>query len=190
MEGCHANPTFESLWLEAVRLQPPNVAKNIITQAIYRIPTSVDLWLKAIDLETKVNNKRMVCQKTLKHITNSETSWEKAIQLEEIENLYVLLSQAVKCCPSIKLWIKLAELEEMKEAKHMMDETIQHIVTWWRVNEVEIDRKNWFEEAVKMEKEGAVYRGQIIIKIIITFEIIEEDRKNIWLNDIQAVSFL
>lgn len=190
IEGCHVNPTSKKLWLEAVRLQPPDVAKSIITQTIYHIPTSDKLWLKAANLETKVEAKRMVCRKALKYITNSKKLWKTAIKLEEIEDSYVLLNQAVECCPNIKFWIKLAELEEMKGAKHMVDKTIQRAISSLRVNKVEIDRKHWFKKAMKIEKEGAVYSGQIIIKIIKEIGIKEEDKKNIWLNDIQAVSFL
>lgn len=40
MKGCEVNPNSEDLWLEAARLQPPDLAKAIIAQAVRHIPTS------------------------------------------------------------------------------------------------------------------------------------------------------
>jgi pre-mRNA-processing factor 6 len=111
MKGCEVNPNSEDLWLEAARLQPPDLAKAIIAQAVRHIPTSVRVWAKAADLEQETKSKKKVFRKALEHIPNSVRLWKAAIELEEPDNAKILLGRAVECCPaSVELWLALARL--------------------------------------------------------------------------------
>jgi pre-mRNA-processing factor 6 len=60
-------PKNEDVWLEAVRLQPPEQAKSILAQAVRSNPSSVKLWIKAADLETEQRAKRRVLRKGKAH---------------------------------------------------------------------------------------------------------------------------
>ena len=55
----------EQVWLEAARLQPPDIAKSVCAAAIREIPTSVELWCKAADLEQDNTSKKRVYRKGL-----------------------------------------------------------------------------------------------------------------------------
>lgn len=51
------------MYLEAVRLHPPQQAKAILAQAVAHIPQSVQIWLRACDLETEDKAKKRVLRK-------------------------------------------------------------------------------------------------------------------------------
>ena len=46
-QACNACPNDEEVWLEALRLHPPNDGRAIAAQALRRLPKSVKLWLHA-----------------------------------------------------------------------------------------------------------------------------------------------
>jgi pre-mRNA-processing factor 6 len=56
-------PSDEEVWLEAVRLQLPENAPKVIAEALQNIPTSVKLWLKAVDLEKEAVGKKVAIRK-------------------------------------------------------------------------------------------------------------------------------
>ena len=60
MEGCDHNKKSEDVWLEAVRLHPPDTAKAIVASAVTQMPHSVRIWLKAADLELDLKDKKKV----------------------------------------------------------------------------------------------------------------------------------
>ncbi|GMT32217.1 hypothetical protein PFISCL1PPCAC_23514, partial [Pristionchus fissidentatus] len=44
MEGCDHNKKSEDIWLEAVRLHPPETSKSIVAAAVRSLPHSVRIW--------------------------------------------------------------------------------------------------------------------------------------------------
>ena len=63
MKASEHCPKNEDVWMEAVRLQPPEQAKAVVAQAVAAVPSSVKLWIKAAALETDVKAKRRVLRK-------------------------------------------------------------------------------------------------------------------------------
>lgn len=190
MEGCKVNPTSETLWLKAMSLQL-DMVKNTIAQSLLCIPTSVKIWKMAALLETDITAKRKIYQEALKHIFSSAELWIAAAELEKFKESSILLNRAVNFCPtSMDLWVKLASLEEVEGNKNIVDEIIQRAICTLRVNNVEIDREYWYKKAMEAERKRMVYLNQIIIKIIVDFRINKENRKSIWIRDINTVSFL
>jgi hypothetical protein len=51
--------------------QPPDQAKSIVAQALQKIPLSVKLWIKAMDLEADMKSKKRVIRKALEELPNS-----------------------------------------------------------------------------------------------------------------------
>lgn len=44
--GCEFCPNSEDVWLEAARLQPPDMAKAVLAQGVAANPLSIALWLQ------------------------------------------------------------------------------------------------------------------------------------------------
>ena len=143
MKGCEENPKSEDMLLEAARLQPPEMAKAVIAQAVRNIPTSVRIWIKAADLEIETKGKRRVFRKALENIPNSVRLWKAAVELEDPEEARILLSRAVECCPtSVELWLALARLETYENARKVLNKARENIPT---------DRQIWIT-AAKLEE--------------------------------------
>uniref|UniRef100_A0A914YJP7 Pre-mRNA splicing factor n=1 Tax=Panagrolaimus superbus TaxID=310955 RepID=A0A914YJP7_9BILA len=214
LEGCHQNPRSEELWLEAVRLHPPDEGKRIVATAVTHRRDSVRIWLKAADLESDRKAKRKVLRKALEHIPHSVKLWKAAIDLEEPEDARQLLTRAVECCStSTELWLALAKLETYENARKVLNKAREHIPTDRQIwisaarleetrgeankvelmvsraissltaNKVEINRKQWMEDAIDAEKSNCKLTAQAIIKNVMSAGVEEEDRKHTWLED-------
>lgn len=72
----------------------------------------------------------------------------------------------------------------------MVEKIIDRALTSLSANGVEINRENWFQEAIEAEKSGAIHCCQAIIKAIIEIGVEEEDRKQTWIDDAEFVSFV
>lgn len=70
----------------------------------------------------------------------------------------------------------------------MVEKIVDRALSSLSVNGVEINRENWFQEAIEAEKSGAVHCCQAIIKAIIENGVEEEDRKQTWIDDAEFVS--
>ena len=122
-EGCEVCPSSEDVWLEAARLHPPTMAKTILASAVRRIPTSVNIFLRAADLELAAQAKKGVLRKGLEMNPTSVTLWKAAIELEEADNAKILLSVAVEKIPqSIDMWLALARLETYENARKVLNQ--------------------------------------------------------------------
>ena len=143
MKGCSECPTSEDVWLEAARLQPLELAKGVIADAVKKIPASVRIWIKAASLESELKAKKRIYRKALEAIPHSVRLWKDAVELEEEEDAKILLSRAVECCPSsTELWLALARLETYEEARKVLNKA--------RVN-IPTDRLIWIT-AAKLEE--------------------------------------
>lgn len=71
----------------------------------------------------------------------------------------------------------------------MVEKIVDRALSSLSANGVEINRENWFQEAIEAEKSGAVHCCQAIIKSIIESGVEEEDRKQTWIDDAEFVSF-
>ncbi|RWS26275.1 pre-mRNA splicing factor-like protein [Leptotrombidium deliense] len=146
MKGCEMCPNSEDVWLEAARLQPPDLAKSVVAEAARQIPTSVRIWIRAADLEVELKAKKKIFRKALEHIPNSVRLWKAAVELEEPEDARILLSRAVECCPtSVELWLALARLENYENARKVLNKARENIPT---------DRQIWITAAKLEEAHG------------------------------------
>ncbi|CAG2114082.1 unnamed protein product, partial [Medioppia subpectinata] len=160
MKGCEMCPNSEDVWIEAARLQPADLAKSVIAQAVRQIPTSVRLWIKASELEQEMKAKKKIFRKALEHIPNSVRLWKEAVELEEPEDARILLSRAVECCPtSVELWLALARLETYDNAQRVLNKARENIPT---------DRQIWITAAKLEEAQGKTPMVQKIIDRAIT----------------------
>ncbi|VDN50508.1 unnamed protein product [Dracunculus medinensis] len=177
MEGCDRNPKSEDLWLESVRLHPPETAKSIVASAVRALPNSVRIWMKAADIEEDTKGKRKVYRKALEQIPTSVRLWKAAIELEEPEDARILLTRAVECCStSTELWLALARLETYENARKVLNKAREHIPT---------DRQIWISAARLEETRGQSEMVDRIIERAITSlkaNMVEINREH-WLKD-------
>ncbi|GIY90401.1 pre-mRNA-processing factor 6 [Caerostris extrusa] len=177
MKGCEMCPKSEDVWLEAARLQPSDLAKAVISQALRHIPMSVRCWIKAADLETELKAKKKVFKKALGHIPNSVRLWKAAVELEDAEDARILLSRAVECCPTnTDLWLALARLETYENARKVLNKARENIPT---------DRLIWVTAAKLEEANGNSRMVEKIIERAVTSlraNGVEINREH-WLND-------
>lgn len=177
MEGCDRNPKSEDLWLESVRLHPPETAKSIVATAVRSLPNSVRIWMKAAEVEEDIKGKRKVFRKALEQIPTSVRLWKAAIELEEPEDARILLTRAVECCStSTELWLALARLETYENARKVLNKAREHIPT---------DRQIWISAARLEETRGQTDMVDRIIERAITSlraNMVEINREH-WLKD-------
>uniref|UniRef100_A0A0N5APJ7 Pre-mRNA-processing factor 6 n=1 Tax=Syphacia muris TaxID=451379 RepID=A0A0N5APJ7_9BILA len=177
MEGCDRNPKSEDLWLEAVRLHPPETGKSIVAAAVRSLPNSVRIWMKAAELEDDVKNKKKVFRKALEQIPTSVRLWKAAIELEEPDDARILLTRAVECCStSTELWLALARLETYENARNVLNKARENIPT---------DRQIWISAARLEETRGQSEMVNRIIERALTSlraNMVEINREH-WLKD-------
>eukprot|EP00040_Diaphanoeca_grandis_P014388 m.72998 g.72998 ORF g.72998 m.72998 type:complete len:977 (-) comp24508_c0_seq1:61-2991(-) len=148
MKGTEACPQSEEIWLEAIKLMPPEQQRSVAAQAINACQNSVDLWIKACSLESDKKSKRIVLRKALETVPTSVRLWKAAVDLEESNDAKILLSRAVECCPlSIELWLALAHLEDYEDARKVLNRARKAIPT---------DRSIWITAARLEEAVGKV----------------------------------
>lgn len=63
-----------------------------MANAVGSLPQSVNIWIKASQLETEANKKKKVLRRALEFIPNSVKLWKEAINLKE--DAKILLSCA------------------------------------------------------------------------------------------------
>ncbi|XP_035659533.1 pre-mRNA-processing factor 6-like [Branchiostoma floridae] len=143
MKGTEVCQKSEDVWLEAIRLQPTDIGRAVVTQAVRQISGSVRLWIKAAEIEEEMRAKKRIFRKALEHIPNSVRLWKAAVELEEPEDARIMLSRAVECCPqSVELWLALAKLETYENARKVLNKARENIPT---------DRQIWIT-AAKLEE--------------------------------------
>lgn len=129
-KGCEQCPTNEDVWLEASRLQPPDLAKAVLARGVAHIPDSVKLWLGAARLERDPASQGRVLRKALERLPTSVRLWKAAVELASEDDARVLLSRAVECCPQhVELWLALARLESYDNAKKVLNKARQAVPT-------------------------------------------------------------
>uniref|UniRef100_A0A158P6X2 Pre-mRNA-processing factor 6 n=1 Tax=Angiostrongylus cantonensis TaxID=6313 RepID=A0A158P6X2_ANGCA len=177
MEGCEKNKKSEDMWLEAVRLHPPETAKAIVANAVHAMPYSVRIWMKTAEIEVDVKAKKKVFRKALEQIPTSVRLWKAAIELEEPDDARVLLTRAVECCSSsTELWLALARLETYENARKVLNKAREHIPT---------DRQIWLCAARLEETRGQKDMvDRIVQKALtsLTANMVELNREH-WMKD-------
>lgn len=155
-EGCEMCPNDEDVWMEAARLHPAQMAKTIYASAIKHIPTSIQIFTKAAELENNDEDKKAILRKGLECNPTSVTLWRTIIDLEkEEEDVKILLSLAIEKIPScVDMWLALAKLETYENARKVLNQARKTIPT---------DKSIWIAAAKLEESQNNI---SMIDKII------------------------
>jgi pre-mRNA-processing factor 6 len=155
-EGCEICSNDEDVWMEAARLHPPQMAKTIYASAIQHIPSSIQIFTKAAQLENNDDDKKAIIRKGLECNPTSVTLWKTIIELEkEEDDVKVLLSLAIEKIPScVDIWLALAKLETYDNARKVLNQARKNIPT---------DKSIWIAAAKLEESQNHI---SMIDKII------------------------
>eukprot|EP00736_Rhodelphis_marinus_P011035 Rmarinus@m.12531 len=157
--GCENAPTYEDVWIESARLHPPAQAKAILGEAVSRNPTSVKIWMQAVELESEPARKKRVLRKALEVLPNSVKLWKAAVGLESEDDARIMLSRAVECCPhAVELWLALAKLETYDNAKKVLNKAREQNPA---------DVSIWITAAKLEEAQGNIENVQRIINLAV-----------------------
>lgn len=69
----------------------------------------------------------------------------------------------------------------------MVEKIIERAISSLSANGVEINREQWFKEAIESEKGNHVHCCRAIVKAIIGYGVEQEDKKHTWMEDAEHV---
>ncbi|KAI4456602.1 pre-mrna splicing factor [Holotrichia oblita] len=177
-------PTSVRIWIKAADLETEMKAKRrVFRKALEHIPNSVRLWKAAVELENP-EDARILLSRAVECCSTSVELWLALARLETYENARKVLNKARENIPTDKqIWTTAAKLEEANGNNSMVEKIIERALTSLSANGVEINREQWFKEAIESEKGGHVYCCRAIVKAIITHSVELEDQKHTWMED-------
>lgn len=144
-QGCLECPRDEDVWLENIRLNRADLqrSKILAAQGIKFNPQSLELWVKAVDLEQEVLNKLRIVRNALQEMPSSEQLWKLAVKYSADKfEAQRILKKAVELIPtSIELCTALIHLQNYQEAKQTLNSVRkampQELKIWILAAEVE-----------------------------------------------------
>ncbi|KAG5420750.1 prp1 [Candida metapsilosis] len=124
-DGCKTIPGSEEVWLENVRLNlnDTEYAKAIVKEGLRYCNSSVNLWMKAVELEVETKSKKRMIMRALEDFPREDQLWKLLIEIEEDENVVPkLLVKAVDLCPTCwEFWIALVNMSNYDDAKKYLN---------------------------------------------------------------------
>ena len=177
------------IWIKAADLETETKAKRrVFRKALEHIPNSVRLWKVAVELENP-EDARILLSRAVECCPTSVDLWLALARLETYENARKVLNKARENIPTDKqIWTTAAKLEEANGNTAMVERIIDRAITSLSANGVEINREQWFKEAIESEKGGYIYCCRAIVKGVINHGVELEDRKHAWMEDAENVS--
>jgi len=198
-QGCSNCPFDENIWLENVRLNRSDVkfAKIIVAEGVRLNSKSLKLWLKAVELEQEIFNKKRVIRKALESLPTSSELWKEAINLEEnIEDKIKISEKATELVPEDEeLWLTLIELQPYAVAKSTLNKARKilpnNVNIWLTACKLEfinnptsdkvekmvkktfnecrdLSRDEWYRHAINFENMELSYITTIIVDVLLS----------------------
>lgn len=158
-------PTSVTIWLTAADLESEMAAKKkVLRQALEHVPHSVRLWKEAVKLE-EPEDARKLLTKAVECCSTSTDLWLALAKLETYENAKKVLNRARENIPTERqIWISAARLEEASgQANVNVDRLINRAIQVLQGNDIEINRKQWLEDAINAEKAGCKLTAKVIM---------------------------
>lgn len=171
-QGCTNCPHDEEIWLENIRLNASDVkyCKIIITEALNLNNKSLKLWLKAVELEQEIFNKKRVLRKAIENLPLSSELWLKNIELEDdLETNIKIANKAIELIPNDEnLWLKLISLQDYSEAKKSLNSARKalpkNIKIWICAIKLEHDNNFSVERLTKLVKKAYDECNEVLSK--------------------------
>lgn len=158
-------PHSVRIWLAATDLeQETRAKKKVLRKGLEQVPNSVRLWKAAVDLEVDEEEARKLLTRAVECCSSSTDLWLALARLETYENARKVLNKARENIPTDRLiWISAARLEETRGQADMVDKLIDRALIVLRTNQVEINRKQWLEDAIDAERSDCKLTARCIM---------------------------
>lgn len=125
LQGCKTIPGAEEVWIENVRINMNDIeyAKAIVKEGLKYCKSSVNLWMKAIELEVEKKSKKRMIMRALEDLPRGDQLWKLLIDIEDDEDVvHKLLTKAIDLCPATwEFWIALVNLSTYEDAKKYLN---------------------------------------------------------------------
>lgn len=179
--------TSVRIWIKAADLETEvKNKKKTYRKALEHIPNSVRLWKAAVELE-EPEDACILLSRAVECCPTSVELWLALARLETYDNARKVLNKARGNIPTDRqIWINAAKLEEAHGNSHMVGKIIDRAISSLLNNGVEINREQWFKDAVECENARSVLTCQAVIKVIIGIGIDDVDRKHAWMEDAES----
>ncbi|MEN2497970.1 MAG: Pre-mRNA-processing factor 6 [Marteilia pararefringens] len=179
-------PQSVKIWCKAVELEEELKRKRIvIRKALEHVPNSVKLWKVAVDLEDPEDAK-ILLQKAVECCPMSVDLWLALSKLESYDNARRTLNRAREKIPTDRsIWITAAKLEESNNNSNLIEKIIQRAFQSLQVNNVDIKREEWMNEAVVADSGGFIRTAATIIDSCFKLGITHKEIVSTGIKDIQ-----
>lgn len=157
-------PNSVRIWMKAADLEIDKKGKQkVLRKALENIPHSVRLWKAAVDLEDP-EDARQLLTRAVECCSTSTELWLALAKLETYDNARKVLNKARENIPTERqIWISAARLEESRQDEKKVNALIERALISLRAAQVEINRKQWLEDAIDAERAGCKLTSQAIM---------------------------
>ena len=179
-------PQSVKIWIAAAELEAEAKAKKkVLRKALEHVPNSVRLWKAAIELEEDEEDARVMLSRACECCPTSVELWLALARLETYENARKVLNRARELVPTDRrIWIMAAKLEEAHGNVQMCERIIERAIKSLDANRVEINRREWMDEAVECDTSGGGVRTcHALVRSVIGIGVDPEDHIDTWLDD-------
>lgn len=182
-------PRSVKLWFRAAELESDDEAKRrVFAKAREIIPKSVLLWKKSVELEPPERAK-IILRNAVECCPDAVELWLALAKLEPYEEAKQVLVRAIEKNPKERsIWITAAKLQEQVGNTGLVESLIKRSIEELAEKGVEIKRDEWLREAIDANRANFKVTCREIIKRVIGWNISEEERLRVWLED--AKSFI
>lgn len=139
--------------MKASDLETDNKGKRkVLRKALENIPHSVRLWKAAVDIE-EPDDARQLLSRAVECCNTSTELWLALAKLETYDKARKVLNEARENIPTERqIWISAAKLEESRQDEVKVNALIERALISLRAAQVEINRKQWLEDAIDAER--------------------------------------
>ncbi|KAI5949747.1 prp1 [Candida theae] len=158
-QACKTIPGSDEVWLENIRLNLNDnaYAKAIAKEGLKFCKSSVNLWMKAIELEVETKSKKKTIMRALEDFPREEQLWKLLIDQEDDQGVVSkLLIKAIDLCPTAwEFWVALVNISTYDDAKSYLNKArkILHgdVKVWIAACKLE-ERENPYITGTKIQK--------------------------------------
>jgi len=164
-----------------------------LRKALEQVPSSVELWKQAIDIETE-DEAKLLLYRAVECVPHVVEMWLALAKLETYEKAKEILNRARKEIPSSHIiWINAVKLEETQNSDENVDKIIENLINRCikslAKNGVSLTRDQWLNEAEICERSGTLKTLSAIVKASMNIDVESSDRKKKWLESTEASLF-
>lgn len=185
IDAISANMTSLKLWLKAAELETLQGDKlKVFEKACRIIPDEPEIWRRWAETETKIYERDIILEKAVDKCPKTIDLWISLARIKtNLNSGSEVLTRANNQNPTDKLLrIELAKLhEKFKESLSVVKEIISDVIDNFKNRGVDINRQEWFNDAIFAEHEGFPMTATAIVSRLLCWDLghLERDQKKL-----------